>query len=68
MEPRLIFAHSLILLLQSGTGVLIDDAKGMHDHHITYDDSSVESIESLPPNAYHREVDREIVKADQEGK
>ena len=68
MESRLIFTHTSTSLLQSGTGVLIDDAKGMHDNHITYDDSSVESIESLPPNAYHREVDREIVKADQEGR
>ncbi|VDC00638.1 unnamed protein product [Peniophora sp. CBMAI 1063] len=56
-----------ILIHTSGTGVLIDDAKGMHDNHITYDDSSVESIESLPPDAFHRQVDLEIVKADQEG-
>ncbi|KZV69699.1 NAD(P)-binding protein [Peniophora sp. CONT] len=56
-----------ILIHTSGTGVLIDDAKGMHDDHITYDDSSVESIESLPADAFHREVDIEVVKADQEG-
>ncbi|VDB99967.1 unnamed protein product [Peniophora sp. CBMAI 1063] len=56
-----------ILIHTSGTGVLADDAKGMHDDHITYDDSNVESIESLPPDAVHRKVDVEIVKADQEG-
>ncbi len=32
-----------------------------------YDDSNAEQIESLPPDAFHRNVDLAVVQADKEG-
>ncbi|KZV69697.1 NAD-P-binding protein [Peniophora sp. CONT] len=56
-----------ILVHTSGTGTLRDDARGMFKSDVIYHDDRVEEIESLPPTADHRDVDLEIVKADQSG-
>lgn len=56
-----------ILIHTSGTGVLNDDAKGMFATDKIYSDNDIEAIESLPPTAWHRMVDLEIVKADKDG-
>jgi len=56
-----------ILIHTSGTGVLNDHAKGMFATNKIYSDHDIESIESLPPTAWHRLVDLEIVKADKDG-
>jgi hypothetical protein len=47
--------------------VLTDDAKGEHDEHITYDDTDVEQIKSIPDEAIHRNVDLTLLAADKEG-
>jgi len=56
-----------ILIHTSGTGVLIDNAKGMYTYDTIYNDNNVEQIESLAPMQPHRNVDLEIVKADGDG-
>ncbi|KAI0661778.1 NAD-P-binding protein [Cubamyces menziesii] len=56
-----------ILIHTSGTGVLTDDARGMHITETIYSDLNVEQIKSIPPTAFHRNVDLTIIEADQEG-
>lgn len=56
-----------ILIHTSGTGVLTDDAKGDKTMDTIYYDTNVEQIESLPPTQAHRDVDLEVVAADQSG-
>ncbi|KIY44022.1 NAD(P)-binding protein [Fistulina hepatica ATCC 64428] len=56
-----------IFINTSGTGVLIDNAGGMHKGDVIYDDSNVEQIESLAPSQPHRPVDLAITAADNEG-
>ncbi|KAI0315836.1 hypothetical protein OF83DRAFT_1293114, partial [Amylostereum chailletii] len=56
-----------ILIHTSGTGVLADNAAGEYATDTIYHDSSVEEIESLKPSQVHRNVDLEIVAADQAG-
>jgi nucleoside-diphosphate-sugar epimerase len=53
--------------LQSGTGVLADNAKGLHGDHVIYDDTNVEQLKSIPSSAVHREVDLAVLAADEEG-
>ncbi|KAI0649438.1 NAD-P-binding protein [Trametes meyenii] len=55
------------LIHTSGTGLLTDQAKGMWVTDKIYDDSRPEDIDSLPDDAFHRNVDLPIVKADAEG-
>jgi len=43
------------------------DAVGKFSYEHVYIDTNVEQIESLPSTAWHRHVDLEIVKADNEG-
>jgi nucleoside-diphosphate-sugar epimerase len=45
----------------------MDDAKGMHGGHIIYDDTDVAQLKSIPENAIHRNVDLEVLAADEEG-
>jgi len=56
-----------ILIHTSGTGVLADDAAGMHTYDTIYDDSNPDQIETLPITQIHRNVDLEIINADKEG-
>ncbi|KAI0030933.1 hypothetical protein K488DRAFT_53121 [Vararia minispora EC-137] len=56
-----------ILIHTSGTGVLADDAAGMHDTDVIYYDNDADQMASLPPTAAHRNVDLEILAADAEG-
>ncbi|KAI0789837.1 hypothetical protein C8Q75DRAFT_762665 [Abortiporus biennis] len=56
-----------ILIHTSGTGELTDDAKGLHTTDTIFDDMNADQIESLPPTAFHRNVDLPIVEADKEG-
>ncbi|KAI0043236.1 NAD-P-binding protein [Auriscalpium vulgare] len=56
-----------IYIHTSGTGVLIDNAKGEYASETIYHDSDVAQIESLAPSQPHREVDVEVVAADQAG-
>lgn len=55
-----------LLIHTSGTGVLIDDAKGLHSTDIIYDDMNPDQIDSLPPTQPHRNVDLTILKADRD--
>ena len=45
----------------------MDNAAGLHDTDVIYDDTNVEQIESLPDTAFHRSVDLAIVAADKDG-
>ncbi|KAJ7701214.1 hypothetical protein B0H17DRAFT_1046230 [Mycena rosella] len=56
-----------IFINTSGTGVLADDAKGMHVTDTIYDDSDADQIETLAPTQMHRNVDLAITQADVEG-
>ncbi|KAJ7452847.1 NAD(P)-binding protein, partial [Mycena latifolia] len=56
-----------ILINTSGTGVLADDARGMHADATVYDDSDADQIETLAPTQIHRNVDLAITQADAEG-
>ncbi|KAI6104126.1 hypothetical protein F5141DRAFT_1216679 [Pisolithus sp. B1] len=48
------------------SGVLIDDAKGLHSTDIIYDDMNPDQIHSLPPTQPHRNVDLAVLKADRD--
>ncbi|KAJ3521950.1 hypothetical protein NM688_g8946 [Phlebia brevispora] len=58
-----------IYIHTSGTGVLTAgyETKGLAASDTIFDDSNVEQIENIPPNALHRNVDLAIVQADKEG-
>ncbi|KAI9061107.1 NAD-P-binding protein [Trametes sanguinea] len=56
-----------ILIHTSGTGELTDDARGMYATETIYSDLNVEQIKSIPPTAFHRNVDLTIVEADEQG-
>ncbi|KAF7336223.1 hypothetical protein MVEN_02170100 [Mycena venus] len=56
-----------IFINTSGTGVISDDAKGMHSDVTIYDDSDADQIESIAPTQMHRDVDLAITAADAEG-
>ncbi|KAJ7495506.1 NAD(P)-binding protein [Mycena latifolia] len=56
-----------ILINTSGTGVLADEAWGMHSDATVYDDSDADQIETLAPTQIHRNVDLAITQADAEG-
>ncbi|ORY01295.1 hypothetical protein BCR34DRAFT_606010 [Clohesyomyces aquaticus] len=47
----------------SGTGVLVDDAKGRYKSDMVYRDDDPKDIDALPPTAMHRDVDLAIVHA-----
>ncbi|KAH9895219.1 NAD-P-binding protein [Cubamyces lactineus] len=55
------------LIHTSGTGVLADDAAGMRDTDIIYNDRDIEQLASIPRTQPHREVDLAVLAADQEG-
>ncbi|KAF7790012.1 hypothetical protein EIP86_000960, partial [Pleurotus ostreatoroseus] len=59
-----------ILIHTSGTGVLTFgfETAGMSATDTIFDDSNAEQIESISPEAAHRNVDLAIVQADKEGK
>ncbi|WRT63704.1 uncharacterized protein IL334_000627 [Kwoniella shivajii] len=69
--------HRPLLIETSGTGVLVDDAKGAYPNDIIYtdlnptpatrDSPALRSMTELPPSAPHRDVDLEIVEADKAG-
>lgn len=52
---------------QSGTGVLTDDAAGLRASDTVWDDANPEQLDRLPPTAPHRDVDLELIHADDEG-
>lgn len=54
--------------LQSGVGVLVDNAEGNYESTDVCSDLDVPKIESLPDSQWHRIVDRTIVAAAEEGK
>ncbi|CAL1702850.1 unnamed protein product [Somion occarium] len=56
-----------ILIHTSGAAVLGDQAKGLHDSDVIYDDTNFEQIEALPPSQPHHDVDIAIVEADKQG-
>ncbi len=59
-----IIAHSYML----GVLTLGHETAGMSITETIYDDSNVEQMASISPEASHRHVDLAIVQADKEGK
>ncbi|KAG6820957.1 hypothetical protein H0H93_009193 [Arthromyces matolae] len=51
----------------SGTGVLSDQAAGLHANATIYNDDDPVQIETLPPTQYHRPMDLAIIDADKQG-
>lgn len=45
----------------------MDDARGMHSDHVMYSDLDVEKLDALPDTAFHRNVDRPLIEAEEEG-
>ncbi|KAI8992937.1 NAD-P-binding protein [Trametes punicea] len=56
-----------VLIHTSGTGVLADNAAGMHSTDIVYNDNDVEQLAKLPPEQPHRTIDLMVIAADEEG-
>ncbi|KAG6379927.1 hypothetical protein JVT61DRAFT_10494 [Boletus reticuloceps] len=56
-----------ILVHTSGTGVLIDNAKGMYAYDTIWDDMNPDQLETLPDTQFHRNVDLLVVAADKQG-
>ncbi|KAJ3479450.1 hypothetical protein NLI96_g9047 [Meripilus lineatus] len=56
-----------IFIHTSGTGVLMDNAKGMYPTETIYDDSNIAQIESISETQPHRDVDLTIIEADKQG-
>ncbi|KAG8806973.1 hypothetical protein FRC17_004700 [Serendipita sp. 399] len=57
-----------ILIHTSGTGVVADEPTGNFNVNCkVYNDNEVEDIRSIPPTAFHRNVDLEIFEADTAG-
>ncbi|KAF4612137.1 hypothetical protein D9613_004521 [Agrocybe pediades] len=56
-----------ILIHTSGTGFLIDDAKGLYATETIYDDLKSDQINALPDTQFHRNIDLEILRADEAG-
>ncbi|KAJ3491669.1 hypothetical protein NLJ89_g11314 [Agrocybe chaxingu] len=56
-----------ILIHTSGTGILLNDARGLHDEHIHYSDLETEKLNALPVTVLHRNVDIPIMEADKAG-
>lgn len=56
-----------ILIHTSGTGILSKDVDGVFHSDKIYDDSIVEDNKSIPENAFHRDVDLEILSAGKTG-
>ncbi|KAL0566873.1 hypothetical protein V5O48_015125 [Marasmius crinis-equi] len=56
-----------IFINTSGTGVLVDHAAGMYVSDTIYNDADPDQIETLAPTQMHRNVDLEIVRADETG-
>ncbi|KAF8656861.1 hypothetical protein AX16_002408 [Volvariella volvacea WC 439] len=55
------------LIHTSGTGVLADNAQGLHSTDVIYSDTDIAQLESLPITQPHRQVDLALVAADQQG-
>lgn len=53
--------------IQSGTGVLTDDARGEYATDTIYSDLNIEQIKSISPTAVHRHVDLHVINADEQG-
>ncbi|PPR05405.1 hypothetical protein CVT24_008019 [Panaeolus cyanescens] len=56
-----------VLIHTSGSAIVMDDARGMHPDHVTYSDLEAEKLNALPDTALHRNVDKALVEADEEG-
>ncbi|CAA7267182.1 unnamed protein product [Cyclocybe aegerita] len=56
-----------ILIHTSGTGILLDDARGLHSGHIRYSDLETDKLDALPVTVWHRNVDVPILEADKAG-
>ena len=54
-------------LHSNNVAVLFDDAAGNHSTDTIYDDANPGQIETLPDTQIHRNVELELIKADQEG-
>ncbi|KAJ7485954.1 NAD-binding protein [Mycena latifolia] len=67
LRKRHALGSTSIFINTSGTGVISDDAKGMHSDVTIYDDANADQIETLAPTAMHRNVDLAITQADAEG-
>jgi len=55
------------LIHTSGTGVISTPAKGMFASDTIYSDLNVDQIKSIPPEAFHREIDLAVVDANEKG-
>ncbi|EJF64808.1 NAD(P)-binding protein [Dichomitus squalens LYAD-421 SS1] len=56
-----------ILIHTSGTGVLIDDARGEYATDTIHSDINIEQLKSISPTSFHRDVDLAVVDADEKG-
>ncbi|KAJ7833056.1 hypothetical protein B0H14DRAFT_3711523 [Mycena olivaceomarginata] len=55
------------IFINTVSGVISDDAKGMHSDVTIYDDSDADQIETIAPTQMHRDVDLAITAADAKG-
>lgn len=57
-----------VIIAQSGTGILHDDARGAYASETIYDDMKPEQIEALPATQLHHNLDLAIEEADKAGR
>ena len=66
-SPAKSSSHCLCAHHQSGTGQITELAYGKYSIDTVYSDLDVDQIKAIPPTAFHRNVDREVIRADEEG-
>ncbi|KAF2476832.1 NAD(P)-binding protein [Lindgomyces ingoldianus] len=66
VRQRVLQSLPVTLIHTSGTGLLVDDAKGRYKSEKIYRDDDPTDIDALPPTALHRNVDLATVQAARE--
>ncbi|KZT66771.1 NAD(P)-binding protein [Daedalea quercina L-15889] len=56
-----------ILIHTSGTGEIAEPVQGKRAAEIVYSDVNIEQMKSIPPTAFHRNVDLAVIGADEQG-
>ncbi|THU80752.1 NAD(P)-binding protein [Dendrothele bispora CBS 962.96] len=56
-----------VYFYETGIGALIDDARGNVLSDVIWDDTNVEQMASIEPDAIHRAADLAVINADEEG-
>ncbi|KAH9933410.1 uncharacterized protein B0H18DRAFT_644511 [Fomitopsis serialis] len=56
-----------IVIHTSGTGEIAESAEGKYATETVYSDLNIDQLKSIPPTAFHRNVDLAVIGADEQG-